>query len=59
MRLEIVNKYWTLMDHGFTEKDGGEEMILKEVKCIHQDMEKETKQRDDKVEQLVNGRVDP
>lgn len=47
------------MDHGFIEKDGGEEMILKEVKCIHWDMEKETKQKDDKVEQVVNGWVDP
>lgn len=47
------------MDHGFRERDGGEEMILKEVRCIHWDMEKETKQKDDKVEQVVNGRVDP
>lgn len=47
------------MDHGFRERDGGEGMILKEVRCIHWDMEKETKQKDDKVEQVVNGRVDP
>lgn len=47
------------MDHGFTERDGGEEMILKEVKCIHWDVERETKQKDDKGEHVVNGRVDP
>lgn len=59
MKLEIVNKYWTLMDRGFTERDGRAEMILKEVISIHRDMERETKQKDDKVEQVVNGQVDP
>lgn len=34
-------------------------MILKETECIQWDTEKETKQTDDKVEQVVNGWVDP
>lgn len=47
------------MDRGFTERDGRAEMILKEVISIHRDMERETKQKDDKAEQVVNGQVDP
>lgn len=34
-------------------------MFLKGTKCIQWDTEKETKQTDDKAEQVVNGLVDP